>query len=168
MKITLVCLLLSAMSAFAATPALEGIVKDVNGHPVKGADVKIEARTGTFSKTVKTDARGHYFSNGMKLGIYYKVTLVVNGTVKASILNATAQSGKPATLNFDLKTAKVAPKTHLVYVPAQTGTHIGGDRWVEVDDQGKVVNDNPNVETLRGKAVRQLLQSGGTNTRGGN
>ncbi len=159
MKLTTICFFLLSSVAFAGTPALEGIVKDASGHPIKGADVKIEARTGTFSKTVKTDARGHYFSDRMALGISYKVTLIVKGTVKASILNASARSGKPATLNFDLKKDKVATKTHLVYVPAQTGTHIGGDRWVEVDDKGRVVNDNVNVETLKGQAVRQMMQS---------
>jgi Carboxypeptidase regulatory-like domain len=159
MKIAAICFFLLSSVAFAGTPALEGIVKDAGGHPIKGADVKIEARAGTFSKTVKTDARGHYFSDGMKLGIYYKVTLIVNGTVKASILNASARSTKPATLNFDLKKDKVAPKTHLVYVPAQTGTHIGGDRWVEVDDKGRVVDDNVNLETVRGKALKKMWES---------
>jgi hypothetical protein len=168
MKTIVVCLLLSVASAFAGTPAIEGTVKDAKGHPVKGADVKIEARTGTFSKTVKTDARGHYILDNMTLGVYYKVTLVVNGTVKASILNATPRKSKPATLNFDLKTAKVAPKTHMVWVPAQTGTHIGTGQWVEVDENGKVVNDNPNVQTLRGNAVRQMMQSNVPHPTGGN
>ena len=130
-------LLLVAFSAWAGTSALEGVVKDPTGHPVKGADVRIEARD--FSKIVKTDATGHYTSEGLAVG-FYKVTLVVNGAVKASILNAQTQSGKPTQLNFEL-TAKTKPvKKHMVWIPADTGTHIGNGRWVDVDDNGNVVN----------------------------
>src|SRR5205807_1882266 len=98
-------------------PALEGTVKDPNGRPVKGADVKIEARTGSFFKTVKTDASGHYLADGMAVGTLYKVTLAVNGTVKAQILNASAREGKAGQLNFDLKPGGKVSKKHMVYVP---------------------------------------------------
>jgi hypothetical protein len=129
-----------AISAWAGTPTLEGIVKDANGRPLKGADVRIEAKN--FSKVVKTDASGHYISDGLTVGTY-KVTLVVNGSVKASILNAKTQLGKPTQLNFDLtgKTASAKKHTHMVWVPPDTGTLIGGGRWVEVDDNGNVVNN---------------------------
>ena len=70
--------LLPASGAVAAgTPALEGIVKDSTGRPIKGADVRIEAKR--FSKVVKTEANGHYLCDGLAVGIY-KVTLVVGGT----------------------------------------------------------------------------------------
>jgi hypothetical protein len=167
MKITFVCLLLSTLSAWAGTPALEGIVKDSNGNPIKGADVKIEARTGTFSKTVKTDANGHYFSDGMALGTAYKVTLVVNGSVKASILNASPREGKPGQLNFDLRHTKAPVKTHMVYVHPDIGTHIGGGRWVEVDENGRVVGDNANIETIDGSAAKQMQTNSSTSHSGG-
>jgi hypothetical protein len=116
-------------------------VKDPTGHPIKGADVRIEGRKGSnFSRIVKTDATGHYTSEGLVVGVY-KVTLVVNGAVKASILNAQTQSGKPTQLNFEL-TSKTSPvKKHMVWVPGETGTHIGNGQWVEVDDNGNVVNN---------------------------
>ncbi len=132
--------LLIAFSAWAGTSALEGVVKDPAGHPVKGADVRIEARNGgSFSRIVKTDATGHYTSAGLAVGIY-KVTLVVNGAVKASILNAYTQSGKPTQLNFELTPKTKAVKKHMVWIPAETGTHIGNGQWVEVDDNGNVAN----------------------------
>jgi Carboxypeptidase regulatory-like domain len=144
-----------AFNAWAGPPALEGVVKDPAGHPIKGADVRIEA--GNFSKIVKTDAAGHYISDGLAIGTY-KVTLVVNGSVKASILNAKTQSGKPTQLNFDL-TAKMAPvkkHTHMVYVPQETGTLIGGGRWVEVDDNGNPVNNSGmnSVDKTSGSALQ--------------
>lgn len=135
-------------------------MKDPTGHPIKGADVRIEAKN--FSKTVKTDASGHYISDGMSVGTY-KVTLVVNGSVKASIMNAKTQLGKPTQLNFDLtaKTASVTKHTHMVWYPADTGTLIGGGRWVEVDDNDNVVNnaDANNVQRVSGSSLTTLPPS---------
>ena len=129
-------------SAWAGTSALEGVVKDPGGRPIKGADVRIEAKNGTnFSKIVKTDSNGHYISDALAVGTY-KVTLLVNGSVKASIVNAKTKAGSPTQLNFNLtltsKTASV--KTHRVWVPPDTGTHIGNGTWVEVDENGNPVN----------------------------
>ncbi|PYL66397.1 MAG: hypothetical protein DMF25_00490 [Verrucomicrobia bacterium] len=165
-SISFVGLLLVAFSAWAGTPALEGVVKDPTGHPIKGADVRIEGRKGSnFSRIVKTDATGHYTSAGLAVGIY-KVTLVVNGAVKASILNAQTQSSKPTQLNFEL-TSKTSPvKKHMVYVPADTGTHIGNGQWVEVDDNGNVVNSTGvnAIDKSSGNDVR-VLQSNSTTGR---
>jgi len=99
LSISFVGLLLATFNVWAGTSALEGIVKDPTGRPIKGADVRIEAKK--FAKIVKTDANGHYISDGLAVGTY-KVTLVVNGAVKASILNAKTQVGKPTQLTYDL------------------------------------------------------------------
>jgi len=143
LSISFVGLLLATFNVWAGTSALEGIVKDPTGRPIKGADVRIEAKN--FAKIIKTDANGRYISDGLAVGTY-KVTLVVNGAVKASILNAKTQSGKPTQLNFDLTGRMVPTKvhTHLVYCSTPTGTLIGGlhGRWIEVDDNGNIVNNN--------------------------
>ena len=83
--------------------------------------------------------------------------------MKASILNAKTQSGKPTELNFDL-TAKMAPvkkHTHMVYVHPDTGTLIGGGRWIEVDDNGNPVNNagTNNVEKISGSALGNSIRS---------
>jgi hypothetical protein len=115
---------------------------DPTGQPVKGADVRIEATNGgNFSRIVKTDATGHYTSDRLAVGIY-KVTLLVNGAVKASILNAYTQSGKPTQLNFELTPKTKSVKTHKVWIAPATGTLIGGGQWVDVDDNGNVVNNS--------------------------
>jgi hypothetical protein len=145
-------------TVWAGTSALEGIVRDPAGHPVKGADVRIEA--GNFSQIVKTDATGHYASNGLAVGTY-KVSLVVNRSVKASILNAKTQSGKRTQLNFELtqKMVSATKHTHSVWVGPETGTHIGGG-WVEVDDNGNIVNNSNNgvssVERVGGSSLDTL------------
>src|SRR5207249_618455 len=96
-----------------------------------------------FSRIVKTDATGHYISDHLGAGTY-RVTLVVNSSVKASIVNAKTQLGKSTQLNFDL-TAKMASakrRTHSVWVPTPTGTMIGGTgQWIDVyDDTGLPVD----------------------------
>jgi hypothetical protein len=155
----LISLVLTSVNAWAGTPALEGIVKDATGRPIKGGDVRIEAKH--FSKIVKTDANGHYISDGLAAGTY-KVTLVVNGSVKASILNAKTQLGKPTQLNFDLtaKTVSAKKHTHSVYCPTETGTLIGGTgRWIDVDDNGTIVSNtgSNSVEKVSGSVLQTRL-----------
>src|SRR5262249_13169767 len=84
------------------TASIQGFVKD-EGEPIKGADVRIESRDGkqVFS-TVKTDPKGRYISQGLQAGVY-RVTLLVNGAVKTSILNTQTKANQPTELNFDFK-----------------------------------------------------------------
>jgi len=120
--------------------SLQGFVKDAKGEPIKGADVRVESRDGKqLFSTVKTDSRGRYISQELQPGVY-RVTLLVSGAVKASIMNTQTKANQPTQLNFDLKTTSQAGNTpksgkHMVWLPGRTGTHIGGN-WVEVDDTG--------------------------------
>ncbi len=124
------------------TGTLQGIVKDPKGHPIKGADIRIETtNSGKLLKTVKTDANGHYVSDGLPARTY-RVTLVLNGAVKASINNAKVTLGEPTQLNLDLRSTLVSQTSapsekgkHWVWQPTETGTRLAG-RWVEVDDSG--------------------------------
>ena len=131
--------------------SIHGFVKDETGDPIKGTDVRIESRDGkqVFS-TVKTDSKGRYISQGLQPGVY-RVTLLVNGEVKASIMNTQTKANQPTQLNFDLKPASQADNVakggkHMVWMPARTGSHIGGN-WVEVDDRGKA-HRGSNVQTV--------------------
>ena len=153
--LTLVGLLLVTFSA-AADTSVEGVVKDATGRPIKGADVRIEAKN--FSKILKTDASGHYVTHGLAAGTY-KVMLVINGQVKAVILDAKTQLDKPTQLNFDLSGKRASAKKHtrMVWIPSNIiGTNIiGGGRWVEVDDNGNIVDNTGlnNVEKFRRPSV---------------
>ena len=172
--LSLVGVLLVAFNVSAGTSVLEGVVKDATGRPVKGADVRIEAKN--FSKIVKTDANGRYVCSGLGVATY-KATLVINGQVKASIANAKTLAGKPTQLNFNLtgQTAPAKKHTHMVYMRPDIDTHIGGGgSWVEVDDNGNIVNNNgrsntganSNVTTVTGTAVQDTHLM--THMRGGN
>ena len=162
--LTFVGSLLLTFTVCAGTSVLEGVVKDPSGRPVKGADVRIEAKN--FSKVVKTDASGRYVCNGLGVATY-KATLVISGQVKASIANAKTQAGKPTQLNFNLtgQTASAKKHTHMVFMRPDIDTHIGGGgSWVEVDDNGNIVNNDgrsstgasSNVTTVTGTAVQQM------------
>jgi len=130
--------------------SIQGFVKDTKGEPIKGADVRIESRDGkqVFS-TVKTDPKGRYISEGLQQGVY-RVTLLVNGAVKASIMNTKTKANEPTQLNFDFKPTSQAGNIvrggkHMVWVPGRTGSHIGGT-WVEDDDRAKA-HSGSNIQT---------------------
>jgi serine/threonine protein kinase len=130
--------------------SIQGFVKDAKGAAIKGAGVRIESRDGKqVLNTVTTDPKGRYTSRGLQPG-FYRVTLLVNGTVKASILNTETKANQPTQLNFDFKPTSQAGSfakggKHMVWVPARTGSHIGGS-WVEVDDEGNPHFDS-NIQT---------------------
>jgi hypothetical protein len=150
-----------AANAWAGPASIQGMVKDAQGKPIKNADVRVESRDGKqLFNTVKTDGRGHYVSQGLKPGVY-RVSLVVNGAVKSSIMNTSTKADQSTQLNFDLKPAVTsragaaqAKGKHMVWMPASTGTHTGG-RWVEVDDSGSAGAGALNVKRGSAEAVRQ-------------
>ena len=131
--------MLFAASASAASSVLQGIVKDAKRHPIQDADIRIEAtNTGRLLTTVKTNVKGRYSLESLAAG-NYRVTLVVNGAVKASINNTTLEPGESTELNFELKqsraTVTVTKGKHRLWIPAFTGSRLPG-HWVEVDNGG--------------------------------
>jgi Carboxypeptidase regulatory-like domain len=136
-------LFLCVANVWAGPSSIQGIAKDAKGQLIKGADVRVESRDGKqLLNTVKTDAKGRYISAGLPAGVY-RVTLVVNGAVKASITNTKTKADQATELNFELKPVQATQVSagqkkgkHKVWVPSSTGSHIGG-RWVEVDDGAK-------------------------------
>lgn len=167
LQIVFVGLVLCAANAWAGPASIQGMVKDAKGRPIKGADVRVESRDGKqLPTTVKTDAQGHYVSQGLQPGVY-RVSLIVNGAVKASIMNTNTKAGQATQLNFDLKPAAASQASagqkqgkHMVWVPADTGSHIGG-RWVEVEDGGSGAGAL-NLKRGSAEALRQeQLRNGG-------
>ncbi len=147
-------------TAWAGGSAIQGVVKDAKGQAIKGAEVRIESKDGSkLFKVVKTDQNGRYTADGLPAGVF-RTTLVVNGAVKASITNTKTKADQSTQLNFDLKpvtasqaSAPVKKGKHMIWVPSQTGSHIGG-RWVEVDDNGSADPGALNVQ----KANAEQLQ----------
>ena len=171
LQIGLMGLFFCAANAWAGSASIQGVVKDAQGKPIKNADIRVESRDGKqVFNTVKTDSQGRYISQGLQPGVY-RVSLVVNGAVKAAISNTKAKSDQATQLNFDLKPATATQtasttgqkKTHKVWVPAGTGSHMGG-RWVEEPDTGSDAGAL-NVKRASGEQLRrEMLQSGNPNT----
>jgi len=173
LQIGFVGLFLCVASVWAGPASIQGTVKDAKGQPIKGADVRVESRDGKqLFNTVKTDAKGRYVSNGLAAGVY-RVTLIVNGAVKASITNTKTKADQTTQLNFDLKPVPAAQANagqkkgkHMVWVPAATGTHIGGS-WVEVDDGAKTEPGTLNVQRANAEQLQRQIQSQGNPNTGG-
>ena len=165
LNICLVTLLVPAMAAWASKPVgparIQGLVKDAASKPIAGAELHITAKDGSgLEKVVRTDSDGHYGVSNLPV-TGYQVALFVNGQIKASINNTNVFSDKPTQLDFKL-TGKLAanPKkhTHMVYVPAETGSHLSG-RWVEVDDgpgSSAAATQTGRIDHASGAALRQL------------
>jgi len=103
----------------------------------------------------------------------YRVTLVVNGAVKASITNTKTKADQTTQLNFDLKPVAAAQASagqkkgkHMVWVPPATGSHIGGS-WVEVDDGAKTEPGTLNVQRANAEQLQRQIQSQGNPNTGG-
>jgi 5-hydroxyisourate hydrolase-like protein (transthyretin family) len=173
LQIGFVGLFFGIASAWAGTASIQGIVKDAKGQPIKGANVQVTSRDGKqLFNTVKTDSQGRYISEGLQPGVY-RVSLVVNGAVKAAISNTKTKADQSTVLNFDLKPAAAGQATagqktgkHVVWIPAQTGSHMGG-RWVEVDDGGTAAPGSLNVQKGSAEAIQRQVQQMGS-SRGGN
>src|SRR5207253_7268028 len=105
----------------------------------------------------------------------YEVILFVNGSIKASLnVVKVFPSGKPTLQNFKLTGQYAANKpakkhTHMVYVPAETGSNLSG-RWVEVDDiagSSAAAAGTGHVDK-GGNAMLRQLQSASGSSSGGN
>jgi hypothetical protein len=173
LRIGLIGFVLSVATAWAGPAAIQGSVKDAKGQAIKGADVRIESKDGKQKfNTVKTDAKGRYISEGLPVGVY-QVTLVVNGAVKATITNTKTKADQTTQLNFDLKPVPAAQASagqkkgkHMVWVPAATGSHIGGS-WVEVDDGAKSAPGTLNVQRANAEQLQRQANSVGNPNAGG-
>jgi 5-hydroxyisourate hydrolase-like protein (transthyretin family) len=170
LQIGLMGFFLCAANAWAGPGNIQGIVKDAQGKPIKGANVRIESRDGKqLFNTVKTDTQGRYISQGLQPGVY-RVSLVVNGAVKAAIGNTKTKSDQATQLNFDLKPAAASQASagakkgkHMVWMPPATGSHTGG-RWVEVPD-GASEPGSLNVKKASAEELqRESLGRGNPNT----
>ena len=171
LQIGLMGFLLCAATAWAGPASIQGIVKDAKGKPIKGADVRVESqRWQAALQYGKTDTKGRYISQGLQPGVY-RVSLVVNGAVKAAIGNTKTKSDQATQLNFDLKPVAAGQASteqkkgkHMVWMPPSTGSHTGG-RWVEVPDgaaeAGALNVKRASAEQLQREAHSMANPSGG-------
>lgn len=148
-----ISLVVAVSASVASAAGIQGTVRGPDGKPAQGLDVRLEPKTGKAQAT-KTDKGGHYSFANLTSGSY-KVTVMSAGLIKAFMDGVAPAS--PKRLDFDLKLAaagKPAKKArHLVWVPAETGTNIGG-RWVEEDDANIPSADR--VGKMSGEGLRRI------------
>lgn len=162
--ITFVVVMVCVASAAAGNSVLQGVVKDARGYPLRGVDIRIEAKNaGRLLTTVKTDENGRYILKGLAAGTY-RVALVVNGALKTSINNTTIEPGESIQLNFQLTETRpsvtVKKGIHRVWIPAFTGSRLPG-RWVEVDDGGAWAAEASanNIVRVSGEELQRTIHS---------
>ena len=129
------CLMLTV---HAGEAGLSGVVKYSSGQPIQGAVIHIQGRDANKIGKIHTTANGRYNYPELEAGTY-NVTLVVDGVTKASINNVSTRAGEIQTLNFEIQKGALAkpfsPGKHYVWIPAETGSHLG--HWAEIETDGK-------------------------------
>ena len=109
-KLTLilpVSLAFFAVSGWAQTAAIEGVVKGPDGKLLQGAQMKIDRLDVKGNYTVKTDKRGHYFYGGLPGGSY-KVAVLIDGKERDFQNGVPIKIGETQNLNFDLSKSDTA------------------------------------------------------------
>ena len=153
------CLMLTAKAGEAG---LSGIVKSSSG-PLQGAEIRIQGSDPNKIGKIHTTANGRYSYPELEAG-RYTVSLVVDGVTKASISNVTTKAGRTETLNFEIlkgsKATPFAPGKHYVWIPADTGTHLGHWAEVEGDGKGMPVGMSERLNNQGYAMVRSIQRSG--------
>jgi carboxypeptidase family protein len=157
-------LVLLTGSVDATTPSIQGDIKGPDGKPLPGAAVRIERKDAKSSTVAVTaDQNGRYVFKNLDLGTY-KVTALKNGMAATTADNIRTRADGAVRVDFDLKKQTAEAKAsvpakkarHMVWVPSDTGSHLGG-RWVEVDDQGKGAAGAAPIDRASGDAVRKTM-----------
>jgi hypothetical protein len=146
-------LLLAGNSWAQGTSTFEGVVKDAKGQPIKGAEVRVETRGARVICKSQTDARGHYATKPVPVGVY-KIDIVVNSITRGTLADAKTNNSGATKLSFAIKDAS---KKKLVWVQ-ETGSRMG--RWVEVDDPNASAG-NSNLTRGSASSVRRMQEGSG-------
>jgi carboxypeptidase family protein len=112
-------------------------VTDIHGKPAAGAELWLEKPGVKGAKKILADANGQFTfknlpSGGYKISAYdYKTPAAGASTVDASkgSVSVTISLGR---ISREAMTAKT--KKRYVWVGGETGSHIGGGKWVPVDE----------------------------------
>ncbi|MFL6585006.1 MAG: carboxypeptidase-like regulatory domain-containing protein [Chthoniobacterales bacterium] len=157
---------LSASLALAQTSTLQGDVKGVDGRAAKGAKVRLDRQDRKMSAIVlRTDAAGRFLANNLPPGSY-KVSAIVTGGVTSPVQAVKLNANRPVMVSLDLRGAPAGKsaagakkKKKYVWVPEETGSHLGG-RYVEVDDDAQAGPSAQKVERASTKSLERIQNSG--------
>jgi hypothetical protein len=144
-------------TAFGESGVISGTVRGADGKPAQGAQIRFEGKERS-NFTTTTDAHGKYAYKGLPLGLY-RISVLIGGTPKSSVtIKSAAQNAR---VDFDLKTSPAKQVKHYVWVPARTGSHMGGG-WVEVNSSGSPVAGTLNVDQGDARTVQEMQRNTST------
>ena len=123
-----------AQTAFADERSVQVTLNDQRNHPVTGADVQIERLDGKGKpQQARSDSSGRVLFTNVGPASY-KVSAFTKNSAAATAIDVFKDS-RTITLSMSPITRQAAgKKKHYVYIAGETGTHIGGGRWVAVED----------------------------------
>jgi hypothetical protein len=152
---------LLATSAFAQKKAsIEGVVADVDGKPLRNAQVRIQQEnSGNPAILLTTDAKGHFVATDLPAGFFH-VEILQGGKVRFSEAHVKAARGRVAQVNLggkQLASAAAQPK-RTRWVPAQVGSHLGG-HWEDEPYRGP---NGDNVDAMGSEQLRRMQNVPGT------
>jgi tetratricopeptide (TPR) repeat protein len=94
--------LLLTLTSFAQITAIEGDVKGEDGAPAVKALIKITRTDIKGNYKCETNKKGHYFYNGLPLGMY-NIAVEVGGKEVDIVNGVKTRLGDPTPINFDLQ-----------------------------------------------------------------
>ena len=130
-----VVFLLFGASAFGNSRSLEITLKDQRSQPVPGAQVQLDRLdVKAQAQTAMSDSNGHASFKNLAAG-KYKVSAFKNKLAGATGIEA-VNTMTSVTLSMDpiVGQARSKKRKHYVWIAEETGTHIGGGRWVAVEE----------------------------------
>ncbi len=154
--------LLLSVPAFSQTSAIEGMVKDEQGKPLKDAVINFDRTDIKGHYTVKSDKKGHYGHYGLPLGTY-DISCVVDGKTRDTAKGFRSGLGEPKVLNFDLHAT--AEQQQSLQKAAETGTlskeqerGMSKEQKEAFDKQAKARE----AQLAKNKALNDAFQTGKT------
>ena len=157
-------LLLAAIASVACaadsdTGSIQIKVKDIHGKAAAGTKLWLERMdVKEAAKQVVTDGNGESTFRNLAPGTY-KVSAYDTRTpaAAATVVKAPASGQQVVKLSLEkmVRGADIhKKKKRYVYVAGETGTHIGGGRWVEVENDASGTGANP-VDKKSGQMLTQ-------------
>src|SRR5438045_8775272 len=106
---------------------------------MKKEDVRLESKAKSVAaQTVKTNTSGHYEFTAVGVG-KYRVTVLSGSQVQGYMDNVNTSTTKAAKVDFNIKggvAGQPQQTKHLVWVPSETGTKMGGRGGEEDNSTG--------------------------------
>ena len=168
------CSFLFQTASGLAQTSIDGDVRGVTGKALGAAEIRAELQGKRAPAAVaRPDAAGHFILKNLAAGTY-KVSAVSGGKVLSTALIQT-RAGKAAMVHLGSSPTTVASgkqpvrkgKKKFIWVPSDTGSHLGG-KYVEVTDDGTAEPGSQNLIKGSGETVRQYqTRQSSSNSSGG-